>query len=87
MASLSSSLNISVSALLAEQAALNVTSNNVANANTPGYSRQRVDLESLEAATLLVATATPEFCAAMAEEPSESNDNRSDMSVGRQDRP
>jgi len=34
---------------------------------------------SLLAATLLVATAIPVFCAVMAEEPSESNDNRSDM--------
>jgi flagellar hook-associated protein 1 FlgK len=32
------------SALLAYQAALNTTSHNIANANTDGYSRQRVDL-------------------------------------------
>jgi flagellar hook-associated protein 1 len=35
---------ISVSALQAFQAAINVTSNNVANANTPGYDRERVNL-------------------------------------------
>lgn len=34
------------SALLAYQAALNTTSHNIANANTQGYSRQRVDLVS-----------------------------------------
>lgn len=34
------------SALLAYQAALNTTSHNIANANTVGYSRQRVDLVS-----------------------------------------
>ncbi len=37
-------LNIGLSALLAQQRALTTTSNNVANANTPGYSRQRVEL-------------------------------------------
>ena len=35
--------NIGVSALLANQSALSATSNNIANVNTPGYSRQRVD--------------------------------------------
>ena len=35
---------ISVSALQAFQNAINVTSNNVANANTPGYDRERVNL-------------------------------------------
>ena len=37
-------LDISISALQAFQQAINVTSNNVANANTPGYNRQSVDL-------------------------------------------
>lgn len=37
-------LQIGLSALLAQQRALAVTSNNVANASTPGYSRQRVEL-------------------------------------------
>lgn len=36
-------LNIGVSALLAQQRALSVTANNIANASTPGYSRQRVE--------------------------------------------
>jgi flagellar hook-associated protein 1 FlgK len=37
-------LNIGMSALLAQQRALTTTSNNIANASTPGYSRQRVEL-------------------------------------------
>ncbi|WP_028006980.1 flagellar hook-associated protein FlgK [Solimonas flava] len=39
-------LSTGVSALLAYQTALNTTSHNIANANTEGYSRQRVDLVS-----------------------------------------
>jgi flagellar hook-associated protein 1 FlgK len=41
---LSASLNTAVEAMLTDQAALGVTSNNIANANTPGYSRQTVEL-------------------------------------------
>lgn len=37
-------LNIGLSALLTQQRALTTTANNVANASTPGYSRQRVEL-------------------------------------------
>lgn len=37
-------LGIGISGLLAFQRSLNTTSNNIANVNTPGYSRQRVDL-------------------------------------------
>jgi flagellar hook-associated protein 1 FlgK len=37
-------LRIGLSALLAQQRALATTSNNVANASTPGYSRQRIEL-------------------------------------------
>ncbi len=40
MGNLGSALNISVQAMLADEAALDTTSNNIANANTPGYSRQ-----------------------------------------------
>jgi len=40
---LSSALNIAVQAMLANETALDVTSNNISNANTPGYSRQRVN--------------------------------------------
>lgn len=39
-------LGIGTSALRAFQRALNTTGHNIANANTPGYSRQRVDLSS-----------------------------------------
>ncbi len=35
-------LSVGTSALLAQQRAINVTGNNIANVNTPGYSRQRV---------------------------------------------
>jgi flagellar hook-associated protein 1 FlgK len=41
---LGASLNTAVQSMLADQAALSVTSNNIANANTPGYSRQTVEL-------------------------------------------
>jgi flagellar hook-associated protein 1 FlgK len=44
---LGASLNIAVGAMLADQTALSVTSNNIANANTPGYSRQTVDLAEI----------------------------------------
>lgn len=44
MGTLSASLNTAVQAMLTDQAALSTTSNNIANANTPGYSRQTVEL-------------------------------------------
>lgn len=40
MATLSTAFSIATNALEADQAALNIVSNNVANANTPGYTRQ-----------------------------------------------
>jgi flagellar hook-associated protein 1 FlgK len=45
MGSLSASLNIALQSLLTEQGAIQTTSNNIANVNTPGYARQRVDIE------------------------------------------
>lgn len=45
--SLTGSLNIGRSALSASQVAIQVTGNNFANASTPGYSRQRVNLQAL----------------------------------------
>lgn len=42
--SLIASMNISQQALLVNQAALSIVSNNIANVNTEGYSRQRVEL-------------------------------------------
>jgi flagellar hook-associated protein 1 len=50
MPGLNTSLNISVQALMAEQGALNVTTNNIANVNTPGYTREVPVLS--EAATI-----------------------------------
>lgn len=44
--SLFGALQISTGALNAHQLALQVISNNVSNANTPGYIRQRIDLEA-----------------------------------------
>lgn len=41
-------LNTSLSALRSYQQALTTTSSNISNANTEGYSRQRVDLQSLQ---------------------------------------
>jgi flagellar hook-associated protein 1 len=45
MAGLNDILNSARSSLIAQQVAMEVTSNNVANANTTGYSRERVDFE------------------------------------------
>lgn len=38
--------NIALKGMMAQQAALNVSANNVANASTEGYSRQRVDMQA-----------------------------------------
>ncbi len=46
MATLTSLTNIATSALAADQYALNTTANNVANQNTPGYTRQVVEWQS-----------------------------------------
>ncbi|MGH9451479.1 MAG: flagellar hook-associated protein FlgK [Terriglobia bacterium] len=44
MGGLSGTLGIATNALMADQGALEVSANNVANANTPGYTRERPDL-------------------------------------------
>jgi flagellar hook-associated protein 1 len=44
--SLNTSMSIAVQALMADTGALQTTNNNIANANTPGYSRQTVILQS-----------------------------------------
>ncbi len=45
-------LEIGRRALQAQQVAINTTGHNIANANTPGYSRRRVNLESAVSGTL-----------------------------------
>jgi len=49
MSTLSSILNIGRGALQAQQKAISVTGNNIANVNTPGYTRQRAELVNGEA--------------------------------------
>ena len=46
MSSLNASLSIALSGLTAEQGALQATTNNISNVNTPGYSRQVANLVS-----------------------------------------
>jgi len=46
MSSLYGILNTAGTALLTQQNAIEVTGHNIANVNTPGYSRQRVDMET-----------------------------------------
>jgi flagellar hook-associated protein 1 len=53
MSNLLSLLSVGSAAITAQNTGIAVTTNNVANANTEGYSRQRVDLESLAAAPLI----------------------------------
>jgi len=48
MPDLNGILGIGKEALLAHQKAIDVTGHNIANANTPGYSRQRVNMETRE---------------------------------------
>ncbi|WP_373788358.1 flagellar basal body protein [Jeotgalibaca porci] len=49
MSGLFGTLNIGVKGMTAAQTALQTTSHNVSNMNTPGYSRQRVNLEASSA--------------------------------------
>lgn len=44
MGGLSGALGIATNALIADQGALEVSANNIANANTPGYTRERANL-------------------------------------------
>ena len=46
MPGISSVLNIMREAMMAQQKAMQVTSHNIANADTPGYTRQRVVFEA-----------------------------------------
>jgi flagellar hook-associated protein 1 FlgK len=56
MGTITSIMDIAQQALLADQAALNVTANNVANQNTPGYTREVVTFQSVDAVTLSGST-------------------------------
>lgn len=49
-------LNLGTSALLAFQQALSTTGNNISNANTPGYSRERVDLTTQPATNTTIGS-------------------------------
>ncbi len=48
MSDIYGTLNVASRALLAQQKAISVTGHNIANANTPGFSRQRVNMETNE---------------------------------------
>lgn len=52
MGTITSLMDIAQQALMADQEALNVTSNNVANQNTAGYTREVVNFQSADAVTL-----------------------------------
>jgi flagellar hook-associated protein 1 FlgK len=52
MATLTSLMNISRQALMSDQAALNITANNVMNQNTAGYTREVVSFQSTDSVTL-----------------------------------
>jgi flagellar hook-associated protein 1 len=52
MGTLTSLMDMSRQALMADQTALNVTSNNVANQNTPGYTREVVNWQPVDAVTI-----------------------------------
>jgi len=52
MGGLASGLNIALQSLLAQQTAIETTSNNIANVNTPGYARQRAELTETDPVTI-----------------------------------
>ena len=52
MSTLTWLLDLSRQSLMADQAALNVTANNVANQNTPGYTREVVNWQPIDAVTI-----------------------------------
>ena len=56
MSSITSLFDIAQQALMADQEALNVTSNNVANQNTAGYTRQVVNFQAVDTVTLSGST-------------------------------
>ena len=52
MGSLTSLMNLSREALMADQEALSITANNVANQNTPGYTRQVANWQTVDLVTI-----------------------------------
>src|SRR5262245_52297903 len=62
MSDLLSLLSLGSAAIAAQNTGVSVATNNVANVNTEGFSRQRADLASLEAAPLVggVRSGTPD---------------------------
>src|SRR5271169_3834238 len=52
MGTITSLIDIAQQALMADQEALNVTANNVANQNTTGYTREVVEFQSADTVTL-----------------------------------
>src|SRR5215471_3184404 len=52
MGTVTSLMDLARQALMADQAAINVVSNNVANQNTPGYTREVVDWQSRDSVTI-----------------------------------
>src|SRR3984957_11126051 len=56
MGTIASLMDIAQQALRANQEALNVTGNNVANQNTAGYTRQVVSFQTVDAVTLSGST-------------------------------
>jgi flagellar hook-associated protein 1 len=52
MGSLTALMDMSQQALVADQTALNITANNVSNQNTPGYTREVVNWQPVDAVTL-----------------------------------
>ena len=54
-----SGLSTALSSLIAQRQALNVSGQNIANANTVGYTRQRADLQSVSSAAVRSMFSTP----------------------------
>lgn len=54
-----SGMSAALSSLIAQRQALEVAGQNIANANTVGYTRQRADLQSVESATVKSLFSTP----------------------------
>jgi len=59
MGSLFGALGTALSSLLANEGAIQVTSNNIANANTPGYSRQQVNLSEIYQRNIPIVASQP----------------------------